>query len=155
MDGREPPDIVEARGNVFANQASSPQIEKSGSADLHAQHQRPTSTERPQKLVLDKDSSQVSQRDEADTSAQRAHTIQAINASSPDGTEALPADNIRAHFDQVRDQYSVTKDPRAKKGSRYKGGKMLYRSIEKPLNIYTCPLQVVAALQYLSQTPAG
>ena len=143
MDGREPPDIVQDRGSAFANQTSSPQIEKSGSTDLHAQNQRPTSTEKPQKLVLDKDSSQVSQRDEADTSVQRAHTIEAINNASPDGAEAIHGDNIRAHFDQVRDQYSVSKDQRAKKSSRFKGGKMLYRSIERPLNIYTRPLQVV------------
>ena len=33
--------------------------------------------------------------------------------------------------------------PRKKKSSRYHGGKLLYRSIEKPINVYSRAMDVV------------
>lgn len=62
----------------------------------------------------------------------------------PEGTETSPKDTIRAHFAQVRNQYSVSKEqPRIKKNARYRGGKALYRSIERPLNVYTRAMEVI------------
>lgn len=61
-----------------------------------------------------------------------------------EGSAVSPQDTIRAHFDQVRNQYSVSKEqPRMKKNARYRGGKALYRSIERPLNVYTRAMEVV------------
>ena len=62
----------------------------------------------------------------------------------PSGTH-ITADNIRAHFDQVRNQYNVSNDlpHKKKKTSRYIGGKLLYRSIEKPINVYSRPMDVI------------
>lgn len=57
------------------------------------------------------------------------------------------ADAIRAHFEQVRGQYHLDRGGfranRPVKPTRYKGGKALYKSIEKPLSIYTHKQHVV------------
>lgn len=91
----------------------------------------------PGRHTLDPGSSRTSQKDD---SVQRADAIGPV----PEGTEPGPKDTIRAHFAQVRSQYSVSKEqPRIKKNARYRGGKALYRSIERPLNVYTRGMDVI------------
>lgn len=90
-------------------------------------------------VTLDPGSSKVSRQDETNSAAQRA----LAGSPSPEGAGS-PKDTIRAHFDQVRNQYSVSKgQKRLKKGARFQGAKPLYRSIERPLNVYTRPMDVI------------
>lgn len=90
-----------------------------------------------------------------DSQMEDTHMNQRFQSLSPpidpllNNRSNMAGDNIRTHFDQVRNQYSVSKGPhghakRHLRRSHGNGSKLVYRSIEKPLHVYSSrPLEVV------------
>ena len=98
MEAKDPPDIVEHEASAQELHAKSAAAGCDAETDVRLSHRQSPQLEKPAR-TLDPGSSRASGHD----SVPRLDEI----GPRPEGAEIGPKDSIRAHFAQVRNQYSV------------------------------------------------